>query len=78
MESFNVNEVEKAIIEVLSTVCEEKGEISMETSLADIDLKSIQLISVSALLEERLGYAPNFRALIGMEKVGDIRDYIMR
>ena len=78
MEGYNKNEVEQVILEVLTTTCEGVENISMDTPLVDINLTSIQLISVSALLEDKLGYAPNFRSLINMEKVGDIRDYIMK
>jgi acyl carrier protein len=52
--------------------------MTMETTLAEIGMKSIQLISVSALLEEKLGDAPSFRALMNMEKIKDIRDFILQ
>lgn len=79
MDTQNVNNVENTILNVLATVTKQDATaLSMDTPLAEIGLKSIQLISVSALLDEKLGEAPNFRALMGMEKVSDIRDYILR
>lgn len=69
--------IEETILNVLATVTkQDASNLSIDTPLADIGLKSIQLISVSALLEEKLGDAPNFRQLMGMEKVSDIRDFI--
>lgn len=79
MDNTNVKVVEETILNVLATVT--KSDIktmNMETTLAEIGLKSIQLISVSALLDEKLGDAPNFRDLMKMEKIKDIRDYMLQ
>lgn len=78
MENLNQETVEKTIMEVLNTVCGSSEGFTMDTPLEEINLKSLQLISISALLEEKLGYAPNFRSLINMKTIGDIRDYILR
>lgn len=76
---MNPTAVEETILSVLATVT--KSDISgltMDTPLAELGLKSIQLVSLCALLDEKLGDGPNFRALMGMEKIGDIRDYVLR
>lgn len=79
MENLSRAEVEQVVLEVLSTSTGiEVNAMSMDTPLAELHIKSIQVIGISALLEEKLGYAPNFRALIGMEKISDICDYILR
>lgn len=79
MENLTAAQVEEVILEVLATVTKmDVSNVTMDTPLSEIGLKSIQLISVSALLDEKLGDAPNFRALMGMQKVQDIRDYILR
>jgi len=71
--------VEETILEVLKTVTQaDTSAVTMDTDLMDLNLKSIELISLSALLDEKLGEAPNFRALMSMKKVRDIRDYILR
>ena len=79
MENLNAAVVEETILEVLKTVTQaDTSAVTMDTDLMDLNLKSIELISLSALLDEKLGEAPNFRALISMKKVRDIRDYILR
>ena len=79
MEELNRNEVEQTVLEVIGIATEtDASSYSMDTQLADINLKSMQLISISALIEEKLGYGPNFRALMGMSTVGDIVEYILR
>lgn len=79
MEELNPKVVEETILNVLGTVTRaDISGLTMETPLTEVGLKSIQLISVSALLDEKLGIAPNFRTLIGMETIGQIRDYILR
>ena len=73
-----MNNVEEIILNVLATVTKQDvSNLTMDTPLADIGLKSIQLISVSALLDEKLDDAPNFRQLMGMEKISDIRDFVV-
>lgn len=75
----DVKNLEETILNVLATVTKlDVSTMSMETTLAELGLKSIQLISVSALLEEKLGDAPNFRALMKMEKIKDIRDFLLQ
>jgi acyl carrier protein len=79
MENLNAAVVEETILEVLKTVTQaDTSAVTMDTDLMDLNLKSIELISLSALLDEKLGEAPNFRALMSMKKVRDIRDYILR
>ena len=79
MENLNAAGVEETILEVLKTVTQaDTSAVTMDTDLMDLNLKSIELISLSALLDEKLGEAPNFRALMSMKKVRDIRDYILR
>ena len=78
MESLNKEIVEQTIMSVLETVYGSKEGLSMDTQLEDMHLKSLQIISLSALLEEKLGYAPNFRAIINMKTIGDVRDFILR
>ncbi|MBQ8662328.1 MAG: acyl carrier protein [Eubacterium sp.] len=70
--------VESTILEVLGTALKrDVSEYTMETVLEEINFQSIQLISFSALLEEKLGDAPNFRALMNMKQLKDVRDYIL-
>jgi len=79
MEELSRSEVEQIVLEVLGIATDtDPANYTMETPLEEINLKSMQLISVAALLEEKLGYGPNFRALMGMSKVGDIADYVLR
>lgn len=79
MENLNAAVVEETILEVLKIVTQaDTSGVTMDTDLLDLNLKSIELISLSALLDEKLGEAPNFRALMSMKKVQDIRDYILR
>ena len=66
----------ETIINVLATATKrDPGEFNIDMSMEEIGLKSIQLISTIALLEDKLGDAPNFRKLMGMEKVSDILEY---
>ena len=79
MYNLNTALVEETILEVLKTVTQkDTSAVTMDTDLADLNLKSIELISLSALLDEKLGEAPNFRALMNMKTVQEIRDYILR
>lgn len=75
---MNKEKVEATIMEVLETVTKQDvSGYTMDTLLEDIHFQSIQLISFSALLEEKLGDAPNFRALMNMKYLKDIRDYLV-
>lgn len=75
---MNQEKVEQVIMEVLETVTKKDvSAYTMDTFLEEVDFQSIQLISFSALLEEKLGDAPNFRALMNMKQLKDIRDYIL-
>lgn len=75
---MNKEMVESTIMEVLATATKKDvSNYTMETPLEEINFQSIQLISFSALLEEKLGDAPNFRALMNMKQLKDVRDYIL-
>ena len=78
MKNLNGASVEKAIMEVLETVThKDLSSMTMDTPLTEVGLTSIQIISVCALLEGKLGDSPNFRKLIGMKTIGDILSYYM-
>lgn len=75
---MNKEKVEQTIMEVLETATKKDvSNYTMDTYLEEINFQSIQLISFSALLEEKLGDAPNFRALMNMKQLKDIRDYML-
>jgi len=78
MENLNKETVEQTIMNVMNTIYGTTEGLTMDSNLEDLALKSLQIISISALLEEKLGYAPNFRSLINMKTLGEIRDYILK
>lgn len=52
--------------------------ITRDTRLqADLDMKSIDYVGLSATLENELGEAPNFKDMLSMEKISDISDFII-
>jgi acyl carrier protein len=69
--------IEKLVIEKLAMVAKkDQDAITSETLLQeDLGLKSIDYVGLSATLENELGDAPNFKEMLGMQKVGDIVDF---
>lgn len=72
--------IEKLVIEKLAMIAKkDKDAITPETLLQeDLGLKSIDYVGLSATLENELGDAPNFKEMLGMQKVEDIVDFCVK
>jgi acyl carrier protein len=72
--------IEKLVIEKLAMIAKkDQDAITSETLLQeDLGLKSIDYVGLSATLENELGDAPNFKEMLGMQKVGDIVDFCVK